>query len=567
MEMATNSGSEVRRVDVDGLRSLITPIAVWLIGALVFFRRPFLSGFDGLTGDNGDARLIAVIHEHWFKVLRGEASWLSPNFFFPTKNTLGYSDTFLINQFFYVPLRGLGFDRYAAFQWTLIFLTAVGFAGFYLLVSRNTSLSRPIVLLLCLVFTFSNAMFLKLGHPQMLSLNWIPWIVVFGQRSVTASKGREAWAFTTGLLAGLVIYSAFYVGWFFFLVLPIVGLLFSILRARSIGFSPFFKSIRPKRSWVPRVITLGIGFAIMLVPFALTYLPVARKAPPKKFFEPMFYAPRPADVFNFSGSNYLWGSIARRLFNNSPRLSNGEISLALTPFLTILLIGTAVTLIALRRRGPDSPSNSSRHDLALALFITAIILRLLPVKFSFGSFWVLPWNVVPGARAIRAIDRLQVLNIFIAVLAIALALSEITRHRHDRRVLAKVLFAAQALLVLSVFEQLNVNRNNTFDRSQELRLIVVTPDPPKECRSFYLDDPSRTTPLYVLNIDAMVIASSTGLPTVNGYSGQFPPGYFPDPTQAEYRSVIQNWVAANNVGEGFCRLDRITMTWSTLAFY
>ena len=51
-------------------------LATWMVGAIIFFRRSFASGFDGLSGDNGDWRLISVLHEHLFRAMRGTGSTL-----------------------------------------------------------------------------------------------------------------------------------------------------------------------------------------------------------------------------------------------------------------------------------------------------------------------------------------------------------------------------------------------------------------------------------------------------------------------------------------------------------
>ena len=57
----------------------------------------------------------------------------SPNFFFPAKGTLGYSDTLVLNQIFYAPLRAIGLDSFLAFEWTLSLLSLVGFAALFVL--------------------------------------------------------------------------------------------------------------------------------------------------------------------------------------------------------------------------------------------------------------------------------------------------------------------------------------------------------------------------------------------------------------------------------------------------
>ena len=47
---------------------MVIALVSWFVGALIFFRASFQSGFDKIAGNVGDARLIAVLHEHWVDV-------------------------------------------------------------------------------------------------------------------------------------------------------------------------------------------------------------------------------------------------------------------------------------------------------------------------------------------------------------------------------------------------------------------------------------------------------------------------------------------------------------------
>ena len=105
----------------------------WLVGQLVFFREQWFSGFDRIMGDPGAARFIIYVNENWYQSLLGHASWRTPAFYFPVKNTLGLSDTFLLWQVVYTPARALGADPFLAYQVVLVASSALGFATFYLL--------------------------------------------------------------------------------------------------------------------------------------------------------------------------------------------------------------------------------------------------------------------------------------------------------------------------------------------------------------------------------------------------------------------------------------------------
>ena len=111
------SATNDRRVVTPAARrdSLIASCG-WVIGVLVFFRDAIFSGFDTITGDEGDARLVVFLHEHWWQVWHGERPWRTPPMFHPVSNVLSYSDTFLLDQLLYTPLRMLGVEPFIAYQ-------------------------------------------------------------------------------------------------------------------------------------------------------------------------------------------------------------------------------------------------------------------------------------------------------------------------------------------------------------------------------------------------------------------------------------------------------------------
>ena len=110
-----------------------------LLCVLLVFRPFFLSHFDSILSDPGDGRLCITILEHWVKVFHGQVQVASPNFFFPERGVLGYSDTLFLDALPYATLRFLGLDRYLAFEATMMLVTAVGFASMLGLLRRLRS--------------------------------------------------------------------------------------------------------------------------------------------------------------------------------------------------------------------------------------------------------------------------------------------------------------------------------------------------------------------------------------------------------------------------------------------
>ena len=570
-----------KRVHTGFLETHRPHIATWAIGALIFFHRPFTTGFDSLNGDQGDVRLIALIHEHLFKAMTGVGSWNSPNFFYPTKNVLGYSDTFALNEIFYVPLRLIGFDRYVAMQWTFILLSVVGFFGMTLLIEKSTKLPRLWVCCLATTFTFANSLSMKNRHPQMYSVYWLPWVVlafIVAAKTVSDRK-RCALCFGGGGLLAMVLYSSFYVGWFAIFALGIFTIFFSVLEIVSSGAPSYFQKVSRQLN---RVAAALFGFGLGLLPFLYTYLPVLGATERRAYSVAMGFAGRPGDLLNVSKWNVLWGPLAERLISSAAvptRLIDQETALAVTPVLLVVTVGFGLYSFRVKRS-----ERTQRANAVIALTFTLAVLTVVSIKFAFGSLWIVPYSVLPGANALRAIHRIQVFNGFIAVLTLGLGLDlwranavnradsspkqltsaspEVSMIRPTRS--TRYVRLISALLLIVTFEQLNTNNLATLDHSDEVRLLSVIADPPKSCRQFYaLGRPGDR--FEVVQIDAMIIASVKRIPTLNGYSGQFPKSFPVDAASPGYPDAMRAWAKQRGMTTGLCTLDLATRHWTSNA--
>ena len=116
--------------------SVLLPIALYLLGGLIFFRWQIISNFDLVFGGGPDIRLVALIHEHMYRSLNGRVDFLSPPFFFNQTKTLGFSDAFILDQLTYAPLRVLGAEPFLALSLTAMVLSAISYSFIYLLLRR-----------------------------------------------------------------------------------------------------------------------------------------------------------------------------------------------------------------------------------------------------------------------------------------------------------------------------------------------------------------------------------------------------------------------------------------------
>jgi hypothetical protein len=550
--MATR-GLTGRRLAVDAPWVLGT----WLLGALVFFREQWHSGFKWLMGNDGDTRLAAYLCEHWFQVFHGRASWLNPGFFYPLKGLLGWSDTFLLYEIFYAPLRLLGCDPFLALQITMILLNLVGFCSFVYLVRLAFDTPLPVALLCGCIFAFSNALWFHSPAAQLYGIYLVPAILLM---ALVAWRSREGGhqtrslvlAGVAGLLWALLLYSTYYIGWYSTLALALTTVLAFLVGGRSL----IARALAEARTAWPWICCLAVGFFVGLIPFARTYLPARHRTVYAQVIRS--WGVDPWNMLDVGSRNLLWGQVAVRL--GRPTLAPSyEISYAVTPVVMALAFGAGV--LAAWMLWSNRRSRSQRAGLTFALAATAWVLLVLPVNGRFGSLWAIVWHL-PGADALRAIDRIQLITGLAATLAIAASARDVAvltgRWRRGRAFQV----AGLALLAVAVAEQINLAPVSSVNRPAQIHLLNSIEAAPSSCRTFFVVNTGKQLPYVEYQLDAMLVSQQLSLPTINGYTGYFPPGWgLLQPWLPNYAASVSDWARAHGLTTGMCSLDLATMQW------
>ena len=548
----------------------VIPFVGWLVCAAWFFRAPLLSGFDRLHGDLGDTRLLAVLREHWWKVLRGEVSWRDPSFFHPWKGVLGYSDTFLLESVAYVPFRLIGAEPLLASQLTVIALSAVGFSGWWVFFGRLGLGGRPWLRLgLAALATFPHQLAQQVLHQQLASVWWLPWVLVLGHVALAdcATRSRRLWAAGAGgLLWGLVLTSTLYVGWF---VVFLAGLLAAVVAVGELVAGRGRALATALRRRGAALAATAAGFAIGLIPFALVYLPVLddKGARPYEFVRAL--SPRPFDLVNLGRDNLLWGAVLRLVApGDDRRLADIEIAMAVGPLLFAvagILWWRSRHQECVRASGAEAvPTAPSAQRLAGALLLVAVIAVLLPVEWGPFSAWRAVYAVVPGAGALRVTGRLWLVVHSLVVVSMAITLASSTHTgrsgwQASGRPLRQWLVAL--LVVGLAAEQLDTADRARLDRSADLELMAAASRPPEWCEVVAVSGGDTSFLFVTPSVDAMRIASTVGLPTVHGYSGLFPRRYPIQHDADDYERRFRRYVRALDLDEAVCVFDLDERRW------
>jgi hypothetical protein len=543
--------------------TLAWTIGVWLLAAAVFFRNFLLTGFDKIIGDAGDARLDIFLRENLHQFLRGRAEFLSPPMFFPIKGTLGYSDAYLLDGLIYVPLRLIGLDPFLSFELLCIGISLVGFISANILLMRFANVRQPVAALAAAIFVFSNSLYIKMGHPQLYEVNFIPLVAVLfleAARSRTIRPiGSAMMALTGGVILGLLFSTGYYVAWYFMFLSGLVLVFAAVLRFSL--WPPSALSARLYLSLLRRYSRVGtagaLGFVVGAIPFWKIYAPVITQVSGRQFAEYLENAPTVRELLNVSGDNLLWGR-AIDVLNIVPRdhLFSGEFVLAITPVLLITFLFSVWAVW--RDRLLSKPEDRFLRITVLACFFAVAFMTVLMVKVGqFSLFW-LAWHLVPGANALRAGGRVQLVMNGFVVAVVAIVFTQLLQTTVSWR----LRLVAWVLLLVCVLEQINVVSNHNLSRAEEMAALRIVPSPLADCRAFYILPHTLERGATIQQVNAMLIAQVENLPTLNGYSGWAPAGWsLYETALPTYRSNAWLWAASHGIGDGLCEYDLARREW------
>ena len=181
----------------------------------------------------GDARLVIYFHEHWYRVFRGQEAWLSPPFFYPTKDVLGYSVTVFLQSLPYSLFRLAGCDPYIAYEAALLIFSFLGYT-YSLVLLRRLGVNRLFAIIGAVLFTFSNLFHIWIVAPQVYTVMLVPLLLVMIVKGIDNRTSRPG-------------YSVLY--------LALSGTLFSLIYGPTFIPAGSLRSLHCSPFWSPRPCT------------------------------------------------------------------------------------------------------------------------------------------------------------------------------------------------------------------------------------------------------------------------------------------------------------------------
>jgi len=352
-------------------------------------------------------------------------------------------------------------------------------------------------------------------------------------------------AFFSG--AVLQLYHGYYLGWFLgvgILLMTFWGLVFKKSRR------DLFELLKAyPLTWGLAAILSGLA----LWPLAQHYLITGRSIGFRTFNDIMF--PGLQSWFYMGQESWLYGwTYLFKMYRALPLQLEQSIGLG--------LVTTFFVIQSLIRQSTSQQKNPTWiRVLLLAMATLFLAVTVFPPRII---LWKYLFPFVPGAEGIRALQRAGLLMLIPAAYGMALT---IQRRKGQK--------SAIAILLLLVLEQGHTAPFH-FDKYEVRREVenVASQLKKTECDAFIyapvvLSEAGQKAailhPTYKYDLDAMWVTAQTGIPTLNGYSGNSPPGWgfgnvplLHSDDEVKFKTHLEKWIQENRLNpERICWLKNL----------
>jgi hypothetical protein len=475
------------------------PAGAGVFGLILTLRTLIFSGFRLVPGDPGDTRFVELMMEYSYRWLAGRQGarpyWDLP-VFYPVKNALAYSETMLGVAPFYWLWRALGIGPDASYALWLIVMLAATFAAGYLLFRRGLRLGEPAAAASAWLLAFGSPRIAQLNHPQLTPVFWGVLAVYAAVRAWREPGPRPwVWPWVFGGAMALQFYTGFYLGSFF--AIGTVLALMITLALPSVR-SAFLRALRDpvvRGSWL----AAGVVSLLSLAPMASHYLEAAHTVGLREYWAVEAWLPRIPSWFYLGDSSWLYGWLSPlEMFQSLPMSHEQQLGIG--------LVTPALVLLGLFQARRERPAARIALGVLLGLLVTSTCVPPL------HSLWRLWYYTLPGVTALRSVSRIGIFLLLPAAFGLGLW---VERYRSK----AAILVAGLALVAL---EQARGVPSFDIQHARATISAMRAEIESKGCMIFFANVTDATEAPWKYQIDAMWAAVETSIPTLNGYSGNFP---------------------------------------------
>lgn len=508
--MMTNAGLKRSQGISDSL-IVIVFISLGLLG--YSFRA--IDWFSAIPGDLGDPRFNSVILEHLYGWVTGRWKDLwSPTFFYPFEGVLAFSDNHFGSAWSYILLRSIGLDREVAFAGWFVAGSFLNFIAAYFSF-RRLGFTAVAAAAGAFVFAFSlpalaKELFAQLLHRFAVPLAFLAFWEFFEKRKLVSLGWLAFWI-------AVQFFCSIYLG-VFLVYLLLATQMASWLGAMN-GTLSVQKDMRSSESLAAKIyaIIAVAGSALAVLLLLAKYQSVASE-------------------YGFSRSKDEITSMLPRLSSYLLADRSGLSSWVGNWVVEVpirwehqMFFGIGVLCIALRGLWATW-HHKLHHDLGRVATFIFLFLFLITLSIGGFSFYRL-LLYLPGVGSIRAVSRIVLVMLLPVAILVAIGFESLVANISPATPVKRMLLVFALIVVLGSevisYQPINTPISVWVNRQKDLRGYLPNPIP----QNGVLFVTQRSTePFYLAEIDSMILGQDLELPTLNGYSGNVPPGYMrPDP--------------------------------------
>ena len=331
------------------------------------------------------------------------------NIFYPNKDTLAFSESFVGPALLVAPVNWAGHPvlAYNVLFFASFVLTGIGMT----LWIRQVTGSLAGGLVAGVIWTFAPAKFDHLPQLHMLSGQWIPFALLYCGKYVESGRGAHLWLMA--VFAGLQFAFSIHYGLFLFPILAAYGCLLILLL-------PVAEARRSPRKLLRDGLVAALIVALLILPIAVPYVGVHEAYGfERDFREIVAFSAQPKGFF--SGSVVNKTSHVRWLYENYRATESNFFPGALPLLLAVaalVLLGPRVMSGLRHRLATTDPLR--RRLVAAAAVVTATMLAFHAISLLLAQWWTRPAFLEPVLAASRWVSPALWLAVAATLLVAAL---------------------------------------------------------------------------------------------------------------------------------------------------
>lgn len=514
---------------------------IFALGICLIVLNQFRLDWSMVPGNLSDGRFNNYILEHFYLWTKNPLQnyWNAP-FFYPYTNVIAFSDNLLGAAPLYAAFRSIGLSRETAFQGWYLLSFFFSYAAAVYVLSRS-QLHASAIGFGAFFFSFGLPLLGEEVHSQLFYRFCIPLVCYFffaffhqpTLKRLVAAIFFLVWQF----------YLSIYLGFFLIMLLAVLAILMPFAeKGLSIKERLLLWPRKLYQSWSQSSTKEKTFFLVITALTGLAYfglmLPYYKATQDYNFYRiwSTIYQKLPTfDNFWSAYHSTIWRFLSKP---SGTYVTNRE---------SQLFVGIAILIII--TIGLIARFKTKNSQTAWAYFGAAILITILTTNFNGYSIYWLIW-MLPGFNSIRAVARIQLVLMWPLAFFAAYTIDGILRSGNKKNIW---LHLGIAILTIALISESTFVQHTSYPKAVGVARIAnlkkkLPPGLTKESIVVVgVNTKQSVNRRRYTEIDAMLVADELGFYTMNGHSGNYPPGYITISNCKKLDAAVQKYAQINHM--------------------